>query len=80
VGPLSSGCGRALTLSPLVVSQYVVETKYVGEQGVAGAPTEVVGSDSAVVDERVKQAPAGDRTVVVENVDVPGSEVCSCAH
>lgn len=55
--------------------QYVVETKYVGEQQVAGAPTEVVGNESKIVDEHIKQAPAGDRTVVVENVDVPGSEV-----
>jgi hypothetical protein len=56
--------------------QYVVETKFVGEAEVAGGPTEVVGHESNVVDERIKQAPAGDRTVVVENVDVPASEVC----
>jgi hypothetical protein len=56
--------------------QYVVETKFVGEQAVPGAPTEVVGNESNIVDEHIKQAPAGDRTVVVENVDVPGSEVC----
>ena len=30
---------------------------------------------SCQVDERVRQAPAGDRTVVVENVDVPAGEV-----
>jgi hypothetical protein len=57
--------------------QYVVETKFVGEQAVQGAPTEVVGNESKIVDEHIKQAPAGDRTVVVENVDVPASEVCS---
>ena len=55
--------------------QYVVETKYVGEQAVQGAPTEVVGNESKIVDEHIKQAPAGDRTVVVENVDVPGDSV-----
>jgi hypothetical protein len=58
-----------------VQKQYVVETKYVGEQAVPGAPTEVVGNESKIVDEHIKQAPAGDRTVVVENVDVPGSEM-----
>ena len=57
--------------------QYVVETKFVGETNVPGAPTEVVGNESKIVDEHIKQAPAGDRTVVVENVDIPvGSEVC----
>jgi hypothetical protein len=54
-----------------VQKQYVVETKFVGEQAVPGGPTEVVGNETREVDERIKQAPAGDRTVVVENVDVP---------
>jgi hypothetical protein len=60
-----------------VEKKYVVETKFVGEAEVAGAPTEVVGHESNVVDEHIKQAPAGDRTVVVENVDVPASELRS---
>jgi hypothetical protein len=60
-----------------VQKQYVVETKFVGEQAVQGAPTEVVGNESKIVDEHIKQAPAGDRTVVVENVDVPASEMRS---
>jgi hypothetical protein len=58
-----------------VQKQYVVETKYVGEQAVPGAPTEVVGNESKIVDEHIKQAPAGDRTVVVENVDIPGDSM-----
>lgn len=58
-----------------VEKQYVVETKFVGEANVPGGPTEVVGRDSAVVDERVEQAPAGDRTVVVENVDAPAGQM-----
>ena len=53
----------------------MVETKFVGEQNVQGAPTEVVGNESKTVDEHIKQAPAGDRTVVVENVDIPGDSV-----
>jgi hypothetical protein len=60
-----------------VQKQYVVETKFVGEQQVPGGPTEVVGNEAREVDERIKQAPAGDRTVVVENVDVPAGELRS---
>jgi len=54
-----------------VEKEYVVETRYVGEQRVAGAPTELVGTEAREVEERVVQAPSGDRAVVVENVDVP---------
>jgi hypothetical protein len=54
-----------------VQKQYVVETRYVGEKAVAGGPTEVVGHETREVEEHVHQAPAGDRTIVVENVDVP---------
>jgi hypothetical protein len=57
-----------------VQKQYVVETRFVGEQQVAGAPTEIVGNETREVDERIKQAPAGDRTVVVENVDIGVSD------
>lgn len=46
-----------------VQKQYVVETKFVGEEAVAGGPTEVVGNETREVDERIKQAPAGDRCV-----------------
>lgn len=58
-----------------VQKQYVVETRLAGETAVQGKPTEYVGSEAREVDERVKRAPAGDRTVVVENVDVPESAV-----
>jgi len=57
-----------------VQKQYVVETKLVGEGPVAGKPTEYLGQESREVEERVKQAPHGDRTVVVENMDVPAGE------
>lgn len=48
-----------VTVLSMLLLQYVVETKFVGEANVPGGPTEVVGRDSAVVDERVEQAPAG---------------------
>jgi len=54
-----------------VQKQYVVETKLVGEGAVPGAPTEYLGQEAREVEERVKQAPHGDRTVVVENMDIP---------
>lgn len=54
-----------------VQKEYVVETKYVGEQRVRGGPSELVGTEERQVEERVVAAPAGDRTVIVENVDVP---------
>jgi hypothetical protein len=58
-----------------VEKQYVVETRFVGERRVPGAPVEVVGKEVREVDERVVQAPRGDRTVIVQDVDVPASEV-----
>jgi len=54
-----------------IQKQYVVETKLVGEGAVPGKPTEYLGQEAREVEERVKQAPHGDRTVVVENMDVP---------
>jgi len=58
-----------------VQEQYVVETRKVGEARVPGAATELVGNEVAEVDHRIKEAPRGDRTVVVQDVDVPISEV-----
>jgi len=58
-----------------VEKQYVVETRFVGEKRVPGAPVEIVGKETREVDERVVQAPRGDRTVIVQDVDVPASEV-----
>ena len=52
--------------------QYVVETRKVGEDRLTGA-TELVGTETKEVDERIKAAPRGERTVVVEDVDVPAS-------
>lgn len=54
-----------------VEKEYIVETRYVGEQRVPGAPTELVGTEAREIEERVVEAPRGDRAVVVENVDVP---------
>jgi hypothetical protein len=58
-----------------VQEQYVVETRKVGEARVPGAATELVGTEANEVDHRIKEAPRGDRTVVVQDVDVPLSEV-----
>jgi hypothetical protein len=58
-----------------VEKQYVVETRFVGERRVEGAPVEIVGKEVREVDERVVQAPRGDRTVIVQDVDVPAGEV-----
>jgi len=58
-----------------VQEQYVVETRKIGEARVPGAATELVGNEVREVDERIKAAPRGDRTVVVQDVDVPISEV-----
>jgi hypothetical protein len=55
-----------------VQEQYVVETRKVGEDRVPGK-TEFVGTEEHEVDHRTKAAPRGDRTVVVEGVDVPSS-------
>ena len=55
--------------------QYVVETRKVGEARVPGRATELVGNEVNEVDERIKEAPRGDRTVVVQDVDIPASEV-----
>jgi hypothetical protein len=55
-----------------VQEEYVVETRKVGEDRVPGK-TEFVGTEEHEVDHRTKAAPRGDRTVVVEGVDVPGS-------
>jgi len=55
-----------------VQEQYVVETRKVGEDRVPGS-TEFVGTEAKEVDHRTKAAPRGDRTVVVEGVDVPES-------
>mmetsp|Transcript_12732 Transcript_12732/g.38394 ORF Transcript_12732/g.38394 Transcript_12732/m.38394 type:complete len:189 (-) Transcript_12732:457-1023(-) len=63
-----------------VEKQYVVETRYVGEQRVPGAATELVGTEAREVEERVKEAPHGDRTVVVENVDVPVESLRQGVH
>jgi hypothetical protein len=58
-----------------VQEQYVVETRKIGEASVPGAATELVGTEAKEVDHRIKEAPRGDRTVVVQDVDVPLSEV-----
>jgi len=58
-----------------VQEQYVVETRKVGEARVAGKATELVGNEVNEVDHRIKEAPRGDRTVVVQDVDIPASEV-----
>jgi len=57
-----------------VQEQYVVETRKVGEARVPGAATELVGTEANEVDHRIKEAPRGDRTVVVQDVDVPLTE------
>eukprot|EP00208_Stichococcus_sp_RCC1054_P006745 CAMPEP_0206141194 /NCGR_PEP_ID=MMETSP1473-20131121/12064_1 /ASSEMBLY_ACC=CAM_ASM_001109 /TAXON_ID=1461547 /ORGANISM="Stichococcus sp, Strain RCC1054" /LENGTH=179 /DNA_ID=CAMNT_0053535655 /DNA_START=30 /DNA_END=569 /DNA_ORIENTATION=- len=63
-----------------VEKQYVVETKFVGEQRVPGAATELVGTEAREVEERTREAPRGDRTVVVENVDVPAETLRQGVH
>jgi hypothetical protein len=54
-----------------VEKKYVVETKYMGERTVPGRPTELLSTDVREVEERVVEMPRGDRTIIVENVDVP---------
>lgn len=60
-----------------VEKQYKVETKYMGERGVPGGPTQLLGTEEREVDERVKEAPRGDREIIVENVDIPGGALRS---
>jgi hypothetical protein len=55
--------------------EYVVETRKVGERRIPGAATEIVGTDAREVERRDVAAPRGDRTVIVEGVDVPASEM-----
>jgi len=54
-----------------VEKKYVVETKYMGERAVPGKATELLSTDAREVEERVVEMPRGDRTIIVENVDVP---------
>lgn len=56
-----------------VQQEYVVETKYVGDQALPGS-TENVGSETREVEHATKEAPRQDATLYVENVDaVPGT-------
>ncbi len=56
----------------------MVETRFVGEQAVAGAPTEVVGHETKEIEENVHQAPAGDRYVTDSSLlaDKPPPFLC----
>lgn len=57
--------------------QYQVTTKYVGATRVVGKPTELVGTESRQIEERIIETPHGNRTVVIQNVDVPESTLQS---
>lgn len=60
--------------------EYVVETRKIGERRVPGAATDVVGTEAREVQRRDVAAPRGDRTVIVEGVDVPASEIREGTH
>lgn len=46
-----------------------------GEQNVPGGPTEVVGHDQSVVDERIKKAPAGGKSCSFASCVLPVKRV-----
>ena len=70
--------GYVTTTDPIMCLcyvQYAVETRKIGEERVPGAETEQLGSETQEVEHRTVPGARGDRNVVVEDVDVPASEV-----
>jgi len=55
-----------------IQKKYVMETRLVGERGVEGKPTEIIGPvQSRIVEDHTVGMPVGEKPIVLEGVDLP---------